>query len=162
MSAATKILSRMALKRMVNTLRARGVKVVFTNGCFDILHYGHVKYLEAAKRKGGVLVVGLNSDASIRRIKGPTRPVVTEKERAYVLASLQCVDYVTLFGEDTPEGLIESVRPDVLVKGADWKGKEVAGGAAVKANGGKVQFITYVPGRSTTNIIEKIKAPCKG
>jgi D-beta-D-heptose 7-phosphate kinase/D-beta-D-heptose 1-phosphate adenosyltransferase len=157
----TKILSRTALKRKVNELKNAGKRVVFTNGCFDIIHYGHVKYLEAAKRKGSVLIIGMNSDASIRRIKGSSRPIVTEKERAYVLASLECVDYVTIFDEDTPQKLIAALLPDILVKGADWKGKEVAGSDVIKANGGKVQFISYVPGCSTTNIIERILKSCK-
>jgi rfaE bifunctional protein nucleotidyltransferase chain/domain len=154
---ASKIVSLSVLKKRLAGLRRAGRTIAFTNGCFDILHCGHVRYLQSAKGKergqGRVLIVGLNSDASVRRIKGPERPIVPQKERAEVLAALEVVDFVTIFNEETPQKLIEALRPDVLIKGADWKGKPVAGSDVVK----KVEMIRYVPGCSTTNIVEKIK-----
>ncbi|MDZ4241743.1 MAG: D-glycero-beta-D-manno-heptose 1-phosphate adenylyltransferase [Candidatus Omnitrophota bacterium] len=149
-----------ALKRQVARLRRQGRTVAFTNGCFDILHAGHVSYLEAAKKKDRVLIVGLNSDASVKRIKGPKRPVVGQKERAKVLAALGCVDFVAVFTEDTPYKLIAAVQPDVLVKGADWKGRDIAGSDIVKKRGGRVELIRYLPSWSTTNIIEAVRQTC--
>ena len=137
--------------------RRRGRTVVFTNGCFDLLHYGHVRYLEAAKRKGDVLIVGLNTDASVRRLKGRGRPVTPQKERAAVLAALACVDYVTLFNEDTPLRLIRAVRPDVLVKGGDWKRSRIVGASDVASYGGRVLRIPLVKGRSTTGLLKRLK-----
>lgn len=137
-------------------LRKKGKKVVFTNGCFDIIHAGHVRYLKKAKSTGDILVVGLNSDASVRNIKGPTRPIVPERERAEVLSALSAVDYVVLFSDPTPIKLIKAIRPDVLAKGADWAARDIVGGDVVKENGGKVRRITLVKGRSTTNIIKRI------
>ncbi|PAF51317.1 bifunctional heptose 7-phosphate kinase/heptose 1-phosphate adenyltransferase [Helicobacter sp. 13S00401-1] len=128
-------------------------KVVFTNGCFDILHIGHVSYLQKAKTLGDVLVVGVNSDLSVKRLKGDTRPINSEFDRAYILASLACVDFVVIFDEDTPLKIIESLKPDVLVKGADYKGKEVVGSKVAK----EVVLIDYIKDKSTTNIINKIK-----
>ncbi len=145
----------MLLKKLKSLRRRR--KIAFTNGCFDILHYGHVNYLQTAKGQNRILIVGLNSDASVSRIKGPSRPIVPEEGRAAVVAALQSVDFVVLFDEDTPQNLIEAVQPDVLIKGADWKGKEIAGAEVVKANGGKVEFIKFEDGFSTTGILEKIK-----
>lgn len=149
----------------IHTLRQRaffqknaGRKMVFTNGCFDILHEGHVTYLEAARREGDYLVVGLNSDDSIKKIKGPGRPVNSEKSRARLLAALGCVDYVVLFEEDTPHGLISSLLPDVLVKGADWPVEEIVGAAEVLAGGGEVKTIKLVGEFSTTGLIEKIRS----
>lgn len=136
--------------------RLRGKTVVFTNGCFDILHYGHVAYLQAARKKGDILVVGLNTDASVRRLKGPRRPVTPQRERAAVLAALACVDYVTFFGDDTPLRLIKAVRPDVLVKGADWKKKEIVGAPFVASCGGRVLTIPLVKGRSTTDLLKRL------
>jgi D-beta-D-heptose 7-phosphate kinase/D-beta-D-heptose 1-phosphate adenosyltransferase len=137
--------------------------IAFTNGCFDILHYGHVSYLEAAKKKDRVLIVGMNSDASVRSLnKAPDRPIVPQDQRAAVLAGLACVDFVILFDEPTPAKLIAALKPGILIKGADWKGKEVAGADVVKANGGRVEFITYIERLSTTNIIEKIRLSCRG
>ncbi len=130
----------------------------FTNGCFDILHFGHVKYLEAASHFSELLVIGLNTDDSIRRIKGPSRPINSEYERAYVLAALQFVDYVFLFNEDTPLELIKLIKPDVLVKGSDYKPEEIVGSDFVKKNGGKVLTIPLTHGFSTTNIINKINS----
>ena len=145
------------MRRERERLRADGQRVVFTNGCFDILHGGHVQYLTAARGQGDVLIVGVNSDASVRRNKGPRRPIVPEDERAALLLALRCVDYVVLFDEDTPERLIETLLPDVLVKGRDWA-HFVAGREAVEAAGGRVVLADLVPGRSTTSLIERILA----
>ena len=145
------------MRRERERLRADGPRVVFTNGCFDILHGGHVQYLTAARGQGDVLIVGVNSDASVRRNKGPRRPIVPEDERAALLLALRCVDYVVVFDEDTPERLIETLLPDVLVKGRDWA-HFVAGREAVEAAGGRVVLADLVPGRSTTSLIERILA----
>lgn len=150
------VMTRDALANERTKLRAQGKKVVFTNGCFDIIHRGHVDYLTKARALGDALVVGLNSDASVKRLKGPTRPVVQEDDRAFVLAGLCAVDYVCLFEEDTPYELIRAVVPDILVKGGDWAIENVVGRDIVEAAGGKVQTITFVDGRSTTNIIKRI------
>lgn len=132
--------------------------VVFTNGCFDILHPGHVDYLQRARNLGERLVVGLNSDASVRRLKGPTRPVNDEASRALVLAALACVDHVVVFEEDTPYELIRAVAPDVLVKGGDWSVDRIVGRDLVEARGGRVLSIPLLPGHSTTAIIDRILA----
>ena len=143
---------------LADCLRAQGKKIVFTNGCFDILHAGHISSFRRARELGDVLVVGLNSDASVRRIKGEKRPVIGEKDRAALLLGLETVDYVIIFGEDTPEGLIREIRPDVLVKGKDWESKQpVAGQRFVESYGGRVAFMQLEEGLSTTSIIEKIK-----
>jgi rfaE bifunctional protein nucleotidyltransferase chain/domain len=131
--------------------------VVFTNGVFDILHRGHVEYLNASKKLGDVLIVGMNSDQSVRRIKGPLRPVVPESDRAYILSQLACVDAVCLFEQDTPIDIITALVPDVLVKGADWDINAIVGKDVVEAAGGAVRTIEFVPNRSTTNIIEIVK-----
>ncbi len=136
-------------------LKAAGNVVVFTNGCFDILHCGHATYLNFARQQGDVLVLGMNSDASVKRNKGDDRPVNCEQDRAEVLAALECVDYVVLFDEDEPVSLIEAVLPDVLVKGEDWA-HYVSGREVVEATGGKVVLAKMVEGRSTTGTIEKI------
>lgn len=151
-----KILSTAAMVRARTALRRKGLKVVFTNGTFDILHRGHVSYLQAARKLGDCLVVGLNTDASIRRIKGPKRPINPNRDRAEVLAALGCVDFVVLFGDDTPYKLIKTIVPDVLVKGADWKKGEIVGGDVVEAHGGSVRRIRLVQGRSTTNVIQRV------
>jgi len=135
----------------------RRKKIVFTNGCFDILHKGHVTYLQKARKLGDMLVVGINSDASVKRLKGPDRPVNGEKDRAFVLAALDCVDKVVMFSEDTPESLIRKIRPDVLVKGGDWKKKDVVGASFVESYGGKVRLIPFVKGFSTTGLLAKIQ-----
>lgn len=140
-----------------NDFKRHGQKIVFTNGCFDVLHFGHVHYLLQAKKLGDILVIGLNSDDSVRRLKGPTRPINGENERALVLAALVCVDYVTLFEEDTPEELIKVVRPDVLVKGGDYTLDNIVGAEFVTQNGGIVTTIPFVEGFSSTRIIEKLK-----
>ncbi len=136
--------------------RAAEAVVVFTNGCFDILHPGHVDYLARARALGTCLVVGLNSDASVARLKGPTRPVNDQRSRARVLAALECVDYVIIFDEDTPQVLIQRVRPDVLVKGGDWSVENIVGRDLVEARGGRVLSIPLLPGHSTSAIIERI------
>ncbi len=140
---------------LFSRLRGKGKRIVFTNGCFDILHAGHAKYLRKAASLGDVLVVGLNGDASVRRLKGEGRPIQREGDRAFLLASLACVDYVVIFREDTPGRLIERIVPHVLVKGGDWKGKEIVGGDFVRARGGSVRTIRFLPGRSTTSIIRR-------
>lgn len=153
-----KIKSRQSLKRIAQACRRAGKTVVFTNGCFDILHAGHVTYLEKAKSLGKILVVGLNSDASVRKIKGPARPITPEKDRLRMMAALEAVDYVTLFSEETPLRLIREIRPHVLVKGADWKKGQIVGGSDVESWGGKVKRIQIVPGRSTSSILRKIQS----
>ena len=146
-----------ALRAALAPRRAAGVRVVFTNGCFDLLHPGHVRYLAAARALGDVLVVGLNGDASVRRQKGPGRPVLGAEERAEVLSGLAAVDYVILFDEDTPRALIAALGPDVLVKGADWAAEDIVGGDEVLARGGRVERIDVVPGASTSEIIRRIR-----
>jgi len=148
-----------ALTATLAPLRAAGKRVVFTNGCFDLLHPGHVRYLAAARALGDVLVVGLNGDASVRRLKGPGRPILSAGERAEVLAALAAVDHVIVFEEDTPERLIAAVAPDVLVKGADWAEGEIAGRDTVLARGGRVVRIDLVPGVSTSQLIRRIREP---
>lgn len=152
----SKLFSQEETRQKVHNWQKEGKKVVFTNGCFDILHAGHVRYLEAARSLGDILVIGLNSDASVRRLKGPNRPVSCQDDRAEVLSALAVVDAVTLFEDDTPEALIGSLLPDVLVKGADWSVDRIAGAAAVLAHGGTVQTVPLLEGRSTTGIIETI------
>lgn len=152
-----KILSHEQLKKVLEKRKKAGGKIVFTNGCFDILHAGHTRYLNEAKKLGDVLVLALNSDASVRTIKGSPRPFVPESERAYVVASLESVDYVTLFDDDTPLTLIEYLEPHILVKGGDWTEENVIGRKSVQQWGGTVIIIPEVEGISTTNIIEKIK-----
>lgn len=136
--------------------RRAGKRIVFTNGCFDILHAGHSHYLAAARAEGDVLVVGLNSDRSVGQIKGPRRPIIVQQQRAEVLAGLACVDYVVLFDEPDPLELIQSIGPDVLVKGADWAETNIIGGDFIKARGGHVKRIKLLPGISTSIIIERI------
>ena len=131
-------------------------KVVFTNGCFDILHVGHVRYLQEARALGDLLVVGMNSDSSVRGLKGEGRPVQAESERAEILAALGCVDFVTIFSEETPLKLIEAIAPDVLVKGGDWPVEKIVGHQVVLARGGQVKSLKFHPGHSTTGLVEKI------
>ncbi len=151
-----KIKSKAALIKILKKLGPRE-KIVFTNGCFDILHYGHIKYLEDAKRLGDILVVGLNSDASVKRIKKTARPIINQLDRARILSGLASVDYVTIFTQDTPEALIKAVKPGVLVKGGDWGKDDIVGADFVSSYGGKVVTIPYIKGRSTSEIIDKIK-----
>ena len=150
-----KIIPRRATAALFTRLRREGKRIVFTNGCFDILHAGHARYLREAAALGDVLVVGLNSDASVRRLKGEGRPVQTARDRAYLLASFASVSLVVVFSEDTPAALIQKVVPHVLVKGDDWKGKEIAGSDFVRSRGGSVRTIRLLPGRSTTSILRR-------
>ena len=155
----SKVLSLPALRRRLAAHRRAGERVVFTNGVFDLIHPGHVRYLRAAKRLGDVLVVGLNSDRSVRRLeKGPERPLVRERDRAEVMAALAMVDYVTIFGQDTPYELIKAAQPDVLVKGGDWTVDKIVGADLVLGRGGKVKSLRFAPGYSTTDIVRKITA----
>jgi D-beta-D-heptose 7-phosphate kinase/D-beta-D-heptose 1-phosphate adenosyltransferase len=134
-----------------------GKKAVFTNGCFDILHVGHIRYLREARLLGDALVVGINTDASVRRLKGPSRPLVNQRERAEVLSALAAVDHVVFFGEDTPLTLIRAIRPYFLVKGGDWEKTAIVGWDFVESYGGKVRSLKFVEGRSTTRLAEKIR-----
>ena len=148
------------LTRLLSSLKKekkKGKKVVFTNGCFDVLHLGHVRYLRKAKSLGDILVVGLNTDASVRKLKGPERPLNREKDRAEVLGALECVDHIVLFKESTPDRLIRAVRPGVLVKGGDWKKEEIVGSAFVESYGGKVRSLPFVDGFSTTGLIKRLQ-----
>jgi D-beta-D-heptose 7-phosphate kinase/D-beta-D-heptose 1-phosphate adenosyltransferase len=144
------------LSEIISAEKSRGKKIVFTNGCFDLLHVGHVKYLQKARSFGDILVLGLNSDTSIKRLKGEKRPLIAEAERAHILAALDCIDYVVVFDEDTPLNLIETLKPSVLVKGGDYTLDGVVGREAVEADGGRVELVQFVDGKSTTNIIGKI------
>ena len=142
---------------LATAFRRDGKRIVFTNGVFDILHPGHLRYLRHARSLGDILIVGLNSDASVRRNKGPERPINTQEERAEILEALECVDVVVLFDADTPAGIISAIQPDVLVKGADWAADAIVGRDTVEARGGKVVRVPVEAGFSTTAIIEKIK-----
>ena len=151
-----KIKTRKELLRIIKDLKAKGKRIVFTNGCFDLLHIGHVRYLEKAKGLGDVLFGGVNSDSSIRKLKGPKRPILSEEERAEILSGLGCVDYVTLFDEIDPLKLITSLQPDVLAKGGDWTKEQTVGKEVVERSGGEVVIIPLVKGASTSNLIETI------
>ena len=157
LAAMTKILDRQELIRARDLLRAEGRSLVFTNGCFDLLHPGHVRYLAEARALGDALVVGLNSDRSVRVLKGEGRPILNEKERAEIIAALQAVDYVIIFHEETPRELVADLLPDVLVKGGDWSIDQIVGREEVEAAGGRVISLPYLEGSSTTEIIERIK-----
>lgn len=154
---SAKIKKSSDLSKLLSRLRRKGKRIVFTNGCFDILHVGHIDYLSKAKALGSVLVVGLNSDSSVRKIKGKNRPVNNERDRARVLSSLAFVDYISIFSESTPERLIKELKPDILVKGGDWKIEDIVGGEFVRSCGGKVKRIPFVKGYSTTSLIKKIE-----
>ena len=145
------------LAPVLQNLQNQGKKVVFTNGVFDLLHLGHVTYLQESRKKGDLLVVGLNSDASVRRIKGPLKPLLRVHERAEMLLALECVDYTTFFEEDDPYNIIKILRPDILVKGGDWAIDKIIGGDLVQSWGGKVLNIPVVEGRSTTNLIQMVR-----
>lgn len=155
-----KILGKGDLPKRLQQWRDQGFRIVFTNGCFDLLHRGHVEYLSKAADMGDVLVVGLNTDASVRRLKGPTRPINKEDDRALLLSALSFVDAVVLFGEDTPYELIREVRPDVLVKGADYRREEIVGYEFVTSYGGRVETIPFVDGYSTTKLINRNLSKC--
>ncbi|MFC1556321.1 D-glycero-beta-D-manno-heptose 1-phosphate adenylyltransferase [candidate division KSB1 bacterium] len=153
----SKIVERnIAVEKCANA-RDDGKNIVFTNGCFDILHRGHIEYLETARSFGDMLMIGLNTDASVKRLKNTGRPVNSEEDRARVLAALECVDLICLFDEDTPAELIEAVRPHMLVKGAEYNVEEIAGHKTILADGGEVRTIEMVEGKSTTSLIQKIK-----
>ncbi len=152
----SKIVKLKNLVQKISTLRESGRTIVFTNGCFDLLHVGHVRYLAAARSEGDVLVVGLNSDESTRSIKQENRPIVSQDQRAEVLAGLECVDYITVFNEPDPLKLIQALKPDVLVKGSDWKEEDIIGADVVKEGGGKVVRVDVVPDISTSRIIQRI------
>jgi len=151
-----KIKSLNALKRITAGLKKQGKKIVFTNGCFDLLHYGHVKYLEDAREKGDALIVAINSDASIKKIKGKNRPITSQKDRSSIIAALESVDYAVIFNETTPIKVIKALKPDILIKGADWQKNNIVGSAFILGNKGKVLTVKLVKGRSTTNLIHKI------
>jgi len=151
-----KIKTREELQRLIHNLKRSGKRIVFTNGCFDILHVGHVRYLEEAKSLGDVLVVGINSDRSVRGLKGPRRPILPVEERGEILSGLGCTDYITVFEEPTPFDLISLLQPDVLVKGGDWTPEQVVGREVVEGSGGRVVILPFVEGSSTTNIIDVI------
>jgi rfaE bifunctional protein nucleotidyltransferase chain/domain len=154
----SRILDDAGLERFVGQARANGQRVVFTNGAFDILHPGHIRYLQAARSYGDVLIVGLNSDASVRRNKGEGRPINPEGERAEVLTALACVDAVSLFDQETPVDIIRRVQPDVLVKGADWPADQIVGRDTVEARGGRVVLEPVEQGYSTSTIIDKVRS----
>lgn len=151
-----KIKEREELRHIVESLKSNCKKIVFTNGCFDILHVGHVRYLEMAKSLGDILIVGINSDRSVRAIKGPLRPILPEQERAEIIAGLGCTDYVTIFDEETPYELISTIIPHILVKGGDWTKETTVGKEVVEREGGEVIILPLVEGASTTNIINTI------
>lgn len=151
-----KIISRSQINNVISTLKKKGQKIVFTNGCFDLLHVGHVRYLQEAASLGDCLIVGLNNDRSVREIKGPKRPLILEDQRAEVLAALACVGYVVLFDEADPFKLIESIKPDILVKGADWSLDQIIGADLVYSYGGEVCRVDLVPLISTSEIIQRI------
>lgn len=151
-----KIKTKVQLKRILTNLRARGNKVVFTNGCFELIHAGHTQCLTRAKKLGDILVVAINSDSSVRRIKGKNRPIVSEKDRMEIVAALGCVDYVVLFSEPAPGEIIKYLKPDILVKGADYKLSEIVGREDVERYGGRVKIVPLLKNKSTTRLIKRI------
>ncbi|MBN1473924.1 MAG: D-glycero-beta-D-manno-heptose 1-phosphate adenylyltransferase [Syntrophaceae bacterium] len=152
-----KILDRNTLKNKLEELRKKGKKIAFTNGCFDILHIGHVRYLREAKKTADILVLALNSDASVKKIKGKKRPLVPQEDRAEIMAALEFIDFVTIFDETTPLELINLLKPDVLIKGGDWAEDDVVGRDEIKKWGGKLTLIPEIKGKSTTSIVDKIR-----
>ncbi len=161
-SGARKTVPRSRLAALGKRLRRRGERIVFTNGCFDLIHPGHIALLESARRQGDVLVVGLNSDRSIRALKGKGRPILTQRHRAAMLAALECVDHVTIFSEETPLKTIRLLRPDLLVKGADWGADRIVGRREVLSWGGRVVRIPLAAGFSTTDLIERLSRAGSG
>lgn len=151
------VVQREELARICEQARAAKKTLVTTNGCFDILHVGHVRILKQARALGDILIVGLNSDASVQRLKGPERPINKTEDRAEVLASLECVDYVSVFDEDTPVEFLKAAKPNIHVKGADYKPKDLAETPVVESFGGRVEILALVPGKSTTNLVDKIR-----
>ena len=152
-----KVKEREDLRKILEGLRRDGKRIVFTNGCFDLLHIGHLRYLEEAKGLGDILVIGVNSDSSVRRLKGPERPVLPLEERMELLSGFECVDYVTSFDETTPLELITLLQPHVLVKGGDWGKEAIVGREVVEGSGGEVAVLPFVEGNSTSNLIETIR-----
>ena len=152
-----KVKSLREIKKIAAKLKKKRKKIVFTNGCFDILHYGHIKYLKKCRQLGDFLIVGLNSDASVRKIKGKNRPITPEKQRSAVLAALEFVDFITVFASRTPANLIKEISPDVLAKGGDWQAKDIVGSRHVRKRGGRVVSVPFVKGYSTTRIIRRLK-----
>ena len=152
-----KVLNKNELASVVEEIKKQNKKIVFTNGCFDILHIGHVRYLKESARFGDILMIGLNSDNSVQRLKGPTRPINNENDRAELLCELNFVDYVVIFDEQTPENLLNEIKPSIYTKGADYTLETLPEAAVVMSNGGKVEFINLVEGKSTTNVIKKIE-----
>ena len=151
-----KIKGREDLRRIIDDLKTKGKRIVFTNGCFDLLHIGHIRYLEEAKALGDILVVGVNSDQSVQNLKGSRRPILPDEERAEILSGLWCVDYVSIFNELTPLELITSLQPNILVKGGDWSKETIVGAEVVERSGGKVVILPFVHGASTSTLIESI------
>lgn len=151
-----KIINRYEISEIISDLKKIGKKLVFTNGCFDILHVGHLRYLQEARDNGDVLMVGVNSDASVKRLKGEKRPYVNEEERQEMLAGLACVDFVVKFEEDTPENILGEIKPDIHIKGGDYKKEDLPEAKIVEDNGGEVRIVSLINGKSTTNIVEKI------
>lgn len=158
--SSEKIIRAAELKDILRRSRRAGRKIVFTNGCYDILHAGHVQLLGQAKGRGDILVAALNTDRSVRRIKGPGRPLNRESDRAAVIAALEAVDYVTFFSEDTPERLIRTLKPDIIVKGGDWAAENIAGAGFIESYGGRVLSLPFKKGYSTTSLIERIRGRC--
>ena len=152
-----RVLNATTLADLLNQSRSTNKKIVFTNGCFDLLHIGHITYLEEAKKLGDILVVGINSDKSVKKLKGPDRPIQNENDRSQILAALKSVDHTILFSEETPLNLIKHIKPAVLVKGGDWKPEQIVGGEFVLSYGGAVKSLNYINDKSTTSIIEKSK-----
>jgi len=151
-----KIKKREELLRIIKDLKAKGKRIIFTNGCFDLLHVGHIRYLEEAKTLGDILIVGVNSDTSVQKLKGPKRPVLPVEQRTEILSGLGCVDYITVFDELDPLALITSLQPNVLVKGGDWTKEQTIGKEVVERSGGEVVIIPFVKGASTSSLIETI------
>lgn len=149
-------ISRKLATELIEEAKKNGKKVVFTNGCFDILHAGHITYLNEAKRLGDILLIGVNSDKSVKKLKGETRPINSENDRALVLGELKAVDYTVIFDEDTPENLIACLKPSIHVKGGDYKKEDLPETKIIESYGGEVIILSFVEGKSTTNIIEKI------
>lgn len=154
--AKSRVLAQPDARRLVERLRTEGRRIVFTNGVYDLLHPGHIRYLQRARSLGDALIVGVNADASVRRIKGPSRPINPEAERAEVIAALACVDAAVIFDEDTPAAIVRLVQPDVLVKGADWPADQIVGRDTVEARGGRVVLVPVEQGYSTTALLERI------
>lgn len=152
------LIERSNIQNLLDDLRAEGKTIVTTNGCFDILHVGHVRYLQKTKTFADVMIVCLNSDVSVKKIKGPDRPINNENDRAEILCALECVDYVVMFDESSPENLLCEIKPDVHTKGADYTLETLPEAKSIMANGGRIEFISFVEGKSTTNVIKKIGA----